>query len=122
MGPAVVKLGTSFRTNAWWTIPPMALALLLGVTFGLWGLWLSYAGLNLVGVWLYSDHHGSRMPRRQLWMKRLAIPLLPVGVVGVLATGGGPSPSDSVTGASSDEAVRKETATATSASSSLHRT
>lgn len=106
------RFNEAVRKNAWWTLPSLAVALGLGYTFGLLALWLGYAAFNIVGVWFYIDHHGSHRSRRQLWMKRLAIPLLPVGFLNLLFT------SSSHPGVG-EENIRHETAIATSEAARL---
>ncbi len=87
----------------------MLLSAVLTATSGLWVL-LVYAVANVTGVLLSIDHDGERPMRRQRWMKVLALVMLPSGFVGLVATGGGPSISDSASGASSDEAIRNDSA------------
>lgn len=95
--------------NAWWAAPPLVVGTVLTVTAGLWVL-LAYVVANISGVWFYADHHGARHARRQRWMKLLALVLLPSGVFGVLGTGGGATPSETSSGASSDPNVRTASA------------
>lgn len=77
------------RRNLWWTVSLLAITALLGIVVGPLSLWLAYAVFNLIGVWFYCDHHGPRRQGRQRWIKVLAILQLPVGLIGLLASGGG---------------------------------
>ena len=76
------------RHHVWWALPSFAVAAGLGLTVGYPIAWLAYAGFNVVGVWLYCDRHGPERHRTQSSLKMLAIVMLPVGVVGVLGSGG----------------------------------
>jgi len=107
------KLSTGVQRHAWWVGPQLAVAVVLGVVVGYWVSWLVYVTINSTGVWLYTDRYGSQRRRRQLWMKALAIPLLPVGLMGVHSPGGDTSPSEGVGGGSVDPNVRKEVARVT---------
>lgn len=99
------------RHHAWWSIPTLVVAAVLGWAIGYPYAWLAYAVFNIAGVWLYCEV--ARSPTRRTLMKVLAIPMVPVGVVGVLATGGGRmGPRESSSFGSSDEDTRSESARA----------
>ena len=109
----VRRLVAVVRTNVWWTGPQVVMIVLLSIVWGLWGLWTGYAAVNSFGVWLYADHHGhGRYARRQKVLKLLAIALVPSGLIGLMASGGGPSPSDNASGASDDPKIRRATSKA----------
>ncbi|MGI9600362.1 MAG: hypothetical protein ACR2QE_00635 [Acidimicrobiales bacterium] len=104
------RLVAGIRANAWWVGPPLVIALVLGFVVGWPLMWVGYVVLNSAGVWLYADHHGSRRPRRQLWMKGLAIVLVPTGMLGLFGSGGGMSATEAAGAASDDEGIRKAAA------------
>ena len=115
MANVVRHLDRLLREHAWWTLPQLAGASVLGSAVGLWGLWFGLAACNTAAVWLYCDQLGRFRRRRQLVAKLLAIPLLPVGVITLFATRAGPSPGEAAGSASTHESLR----TATSMSSPL---
>ncbi|MEZ5244768.1 MAG: hypothetical protein R2707_06715 [Acidimicrobiales bacterium] len=83
---AVETLSVGVRRNAWWIAPQVVVGVVLGLAVGYWAAWLLYVAANSTGVWLYTSTSGSSRPRRQFWMKAMAIPLLPTGLLGVLAS------------------------------------
>ena len=72
--------------HAWWAVTPFLVAIILGWLRGYPLAWLAYTAFNVLGVWLYLGP--KRSPRLQTAMKVLAIFMVPVGVFGVLASGG----------------------------------
>lgn len=92
------------REHAWWVVTPFLVATILGWVSGYPLAWLAYAAFNVLGVWLYLGH--KRSWRVQTSMRVLAIFMVPVGVFGVLASGGsGTTPSEGASPGSSDEAT-----------------
>lgn len=70
-------------------------------------------------MWLFCDSKGSQHEKQQTWMKALTIALVPVGVVGVFASGGGSggsghTPSEAASLGSDDDTTREESARAAS--------
>lgn len=76
------------RPYVWWVIPTLGVAAILGIVVGYPLVWLGCAAFNILGVWLFCDSKGSQHEKQQTWMKALTIALVPVGVVGVFASGG----------------------------------
>lgn len=98
------------RPHAWWVVPTLVVAAALGWTLGYLLAWLGYAAFNILGVWLYSENKRSLL---QAWMKVLVIFMVPVGVIGVLASGdSGLRPSEAASIGSADETTRSESARA----------
>lgn len=119
---SIQTLKASATANAWWAVPQLVVALALGATFGLWGLWIGYAVFNSLGVWLYCDGLPNHQRRRRRWVQGLAIPLLPVGLVCLFASSGGLTPSEASSSGSDDGSIRKATASVMPNSSHLHGT
>ena len=105
------------RQNVWWMVPSFVVAVVLGLALGYPVAWLAYTTFNVIGVWLYGDRHGSSRQRVQTWLKALAIAMLPVGVVGVLGSGGsGLTASQKAMFGSGDPDTTREAARAASKS------
>lgn len=65
---------------------PAAAAALAAAVYGsvpLLVIAVVYAVVNCGGVWVYCDHLGDRAPGVQMWLRRLAVVLVPVGFVTV---------------------------------------
>lgn len=107
------------RPYVWWVIPTLGVAAILGIVVGYPLVWLGCAAFNILGVWLFCDSKGSQHEKQQTWMKALTIALVPVGVVGVFASGGGSggsghTPSEAASLGSDDDTTREESARAAS--------
>ncbi len=109
MAGALGRTKTAIAHNAWWAGPPVLVSAVLTATSGFWVL-LVYVVANVAGVFLSIDHRDDRPIRRRRWMKVLALVMLPSGFYGLVVTGGGPSISESASGASSNESIRNDSA------------
>ena len=99
-------------TAASWAVPPLVLAVVLGLTVGFLPVWILYWAINETGVWLYCDSKGPNHLRRKTYIKRLSLVLLPSGFVGLMAGGGGLTPREAASTGSPDRRIREESARA----------
>jgi hypothetical protein len=85
----------------WWMALSMALAVAIGVAFNLILLLVLYAGLNTAGTAFYLSGLDIRSQRgRRRWRIYVALTVLqlPAGIIGVFASPGGTSPTDTLVG------------------------
>lgn len=90
----------------------VGVAFACGMWTGYWGVWVAYAVFNAVGLILYLDGldvRHARIRRRARVVQILAVPLLPVGIVGLLLSNDPGSPGTHAIG---DEPVRRDAAAA----------
>jgi hypothetical protein len=100
------------RRDSWWATLSVGVALIAGVWMGYWAVWVGYAVFNAVGLILYLDGldvRRARLRRRARVVQVLAVPLLPIGIVGLLVSNDPGSPG---THAMGDEPVRRDAAAA----------
>ena len=86
------RIGAGVRRQGWFLAAPAVAAVLAAAVYRsvpLLVIAAVYAVINCGGVWVYCDHLGDRSPRTQIWLRRLAIALVPVGFVTVFMTPAG---------------------------------
>ncbi len=84
---------------------PAAAAALAAAVYGsvpLLVIAVVYAIVNCGGVWVYCDHLGDRAPGVQMWLRRLAVVLVPVGFVTVFLAPAGRRRSEALDAADGD--------------------
>lgn len=99
------RIGVGVRRQ-WWILaaPTIAAALAAAVyrSVPLLVIAAVYAVINCGGVWVYCDHLGDRSPRIQMWLRRLAVAIVPVGFVTVVLAPTGRKRSEALAASGDD--------------------
>lgn len=95
------RLRLAATKYGWWIALSWTVAIIVGVALGTVLLIAAYAVINTVGTTLYLSAVDGRTQRgRRRWRTFVPLTILqvPVGVLGVMASPGGTSPTDKLVG------------------------